>query len=327
MNEPIYRLPPDWSLKEATAPLSEVFDWSINFLGIPDLWKHSRGQANGKPLICAVLDTGVDDSHPDLKGQVIEAADFTDSRFGPRDIHGHGTWCIGCIAANANDIGVRGIAHESKILSGKVLGDNGAGTDESIARGMKWAHDKGARFFSLSLGGGRMSGWLHRLFTEISDDGCFIFCAAGNDGGPVNYPAAWPECIAVGAVDKNGELTKFTSRGPEIDILAPGVEMLSTMPGGKYGAMSGTSMATPEAAAIGMLAYGARATLPNPIDDVAEMLTLLKNTSQKKGQYGLIDPRKLAVIESESKVPSPGISPTPGGVWVFIPGGKVISGQ
>ncbi len=323
--DPIYRLPPDWSISECTTPLSEVLDWSANFLGLPELWKLTAGSIKGEPVKVAVLDTGVDDAHPDLDGQILDVADFTGSRFGHKDLVAHGTHCAGAIAAKANDVGVRGVAYESRLLCAKVLGDNGAGNDQSIGQGMKWAFDHGARFFSLSLGGGRMSEWLHKLFAEIAQSGAFIFCAAGNDGGPVNYPAAWNEVVAVGAVDKDGNLTNFTSRGPELDILAPGFKVLSTIPGGKYGEMTGTSMATPLACGVGVLAYAAHASRSAPIGNVAEMITLLKRTSVPKGQYGLIDPRRLA-SEAEVKPDVPGPVapiPVPGGIWVFVPGGKV----
>jgi subtilisin family serine protease len=299
--QPDYRLPPDWSLTPVSTPLAEVLDPFQDFLGVAELQKKTAGKANGHPLTYAVLDTGIDADHRDLAGQIIDQADFTGSLFGSDDRHGHGTWCCGAIVAAANDYGVRGIAYEARLLSAKVLGDNGSGSDQMIARGLSWAYKKGADVFSLSLGGGRMSESLHGLFREISQQkGKFIFCAAGNDGGPVNYPAAWPEVAGVGAVDANGKLTKFTSRGPELDILAPGVAIVSTVPGNRHGTMTGTSMACPIAAAIGGLIYADAVNngRADQLDSIDEMIALLRRTGRcEEGdecRFPLIDPRRLA---------------------------------
>ncbi len=304
--QPVFRLPPDWKVTPALTPLSEVVDPFQELLGVADLQKRNagiayRGTPQQRPVRFAVLDTGCDLNHNDLKSQLVDAADFTGSRFGPEDRNDHGTWCCGAIAAAANDFGVRGIAYEARLLSAKVLGDNGSGDDASIANGLRWAYVKGADVFSLSLGGGRMSESLRRMFLEVSQQpGKFIFCASGNDGGRVNYPAAWPETIAVGAVDKNGQLTKFTSRGPQLDILAPGVEILSTISGNKHGTMTGTSMATPIAAAIGGLVWAQATSSGNTerLDTKDEMIELLRSRGNCSGevacQYPVIDPRMLA---------------------------------
>ncbi len=335
MTEPIFRLPPDVQLELAITPLAEVHDPFEEYLGVADLQAKCAGEiADGyggkRPLRYAVLDTGVDTKHRDLAGQVIDAADFTRSIFGSDDRNGHGTWCAGCIGAAADDYGIRGIAYKAKLLCGKVLGDNGSGDERSIAAGLKWAYQKGADIFSLSLGGGQMSESLHALFAEVSQQpGKFIFCAAGNDAGPVNYPAKWSEVIAVGAIDARGKLTDFTSRGPELDILAPGVEILSTVPGNRHATMSGTSMATPIAAAIGGLTYAAAVNSGRgtEFDSAAEMIAALKKTGRGGNQYPIIDPRELAKATDKvtpvppAPTPSQPISSVPTRVLVFS-GGK-----
>ena len=290
-----YRLPP-YELKAVTVPLSETVDWSHKFLGIEDAWRHTKGAVNGKPLICAVLDTGCDTDHPDLDGAILNAKDFTNSRFGAEDRHDHGTWCCGMIGARAgNNIGIRGIAPECQIIVAKVLGDNGSGSDQSIAAGMQWAWDQGADFFSLSLGGRGMPAYLKDLFQQIVNDGKFIFAASGNDGGPVNDPGAFGSTIGVGSVDKSGVISKFTSRGPQLDILAPGEDMLSTIGDGQFGEMTGTSMATPAACAVGMLAYAKHEQDGSDTDlkNNDQMREHLKRTSVKTGEYGLISPENL----------------------------------
>lgn len=305
-----YRLPP-FECKAAKTALSEIFDWSIQFGGIPQVWKQTEGEG----VTVAVLDTGVDDAHPDLIGSIAEKKDFTGSIFGVRDRQSHGTWCAGMIGARANGIGVRGLMPKCKLLIGKCLGDDGSGSDDMILAAFKWAWLKGADIISMSLGGGAMSGDMHesiRTFTNLP--GRFVICAAGNDGrdNSVNYPAKWPQCVAVGAVDKLGRLTSFTSRGPEIDILAPGQDMLSTIPisAGQYGLMSGTSMATPYVAGVAGLALakhrkeGGSTELRTTPDLIAH---LRKTAKADASGYGILNP--VAFVDQLTPVGPVAVNP------------------
>ena len=320
--DPIYRLPPDWHIVQTTTPFSEIYDWSLEFLGIPELWKQTRGSISGKPVRVAVLDTGVDTKHKDLQdGAIADAFDFTGSRFGPEDVMGHGTHCIGMIAARAqNNLGVAGIANKCEVVSCKVLGDNGGGTDQQIEAGIRKALNLGCDFVSMSLGAPRLSSRIRGILREAEQQGVFAFAASGNDGGAVNSPGRLPTTIGVGAVDKDGKLTRFTSRGPELDILAPGQDMVSTIPGG-YGKMTGTSMAAPVAAAIGVLAYarheeGASTT---PLTNIQEMREHLQRTGRSTDSgYKLIDPTALLAENGHSDDPEQG-GPmfTVGGYAVF----------
>jgi len=309
--QPIYRLPDDWVCRPCTVPLSEVYDWSLEYTGIPKLWAETRGEG----LKICVLDTGVDDTHPDLLANLQMARDFTGSLNGAKDVVSHGTWCAGLLCAEAsNNYGVAGICNKAALYCGKVLGDNGAGNDQTIEAGLRWAMSLDCDIVSMSLGGGRMSDRLHRVFQEFtSRPGKFIFAAAGNDGRSVNYPGAWPETIGVGAVDRNGRLTRFTSRGPELDILFPGVDMLSTIPVhmGSFATMSGTSMACPGVAGVGALALAKHKKLGGKSDllTTADMRAHMKKASTDKGDgYGLLDPGKLLAEAHTGPV-----APTPGG--------------
>lgn len=295
---PRFELPPDVHITEVTTPFSELIDWSAKFLKLPELWlKHS-----GKGIKVAILDTGVDDTHPDLANKVVAAKDFTGSTVGFKDRNNHGTWCAGCVSANADDNGIRGVAYESKLVIAKVLGDQGYGQDSWILSGMSWCFAQGADIFSLSLGGGQMSETLHREFLRIAAAGKFIVCAAGNDGRDINYPAAWADCcLSVGACDEQGRLTRFTSRGPTLGVVAPGQNMMSTIPGGKYGAMTGTSMATPMVAGITALALAKHRIEggTTPLDNILQLRETYKRTSSPMPEgYGLVNPEKLLAAMS-----------------------------
>ena len=318
--EPVFRLPPFDAKPVSAVALTETVDWSINFLGIPSLWKQSEGEG----VVVAVLDTGCDVDHPDLQGAIAGARDFSGSLWGVRDRNAHGTWCVGMIGARANDVGVRGIVPKCKILVGKVLGDDGSGSEEAILAGIEWAAAQGAHIISMSLGGPSMSERLHDAIRAfVSQPHRFVVCAAGNDGrnNSVNFPAKWEETVAVAAVDENGKLTSFSSRGPEVDIAAPGANMLSTVPmtAGAYAKMSGTSMATPVVAGI------AAACLSKHLKDGGstgletwkDLQAHLRKTARDAGPigpdvgygYGIIDPAKL--LDAISVVPP--VVPTPEG--------------
>jgi subtilisin family serine protease len=294
--EPIYRIPPDFRAKKVSTPLAESLAWPWKFLGIESLWEATRGKKpDGTPVKVAVLDTGIDDTHPEFEGQILNAKDFTGSRHGYRDINGHGTWCCGAVAAKwRNNTGGAGIAPESKLIVAKVLGDNGAGDDRAIARGIEWCVSQGADFLSMSFGGPVKSPMIAFALQSamVANPKLFPFAASGNDGGPVNYPGAL--VIGVGASDQQGKITKFTSRGPELDIIAPGFEIVGCAPGGGYQLSSGTSMATPIAVGVAALAY---ALSPSRFDGMADMETELRNTSAASGSYRLIDPKKFVAVK------------------------------
>lgn len=314
-DEPVYRLPPDVRLQRVTTPLTEVNDFSRALLGIPTLWKSTAGEG----IVFGVIDTGCATEHPDLAGQILDAEDFTRSIWGPGDMVGHGTWCIGELVAAGNEIGVRGLCHKAKVLSAKGLGDTGGGTDRQIAAGFKWCWDKGAQIISLSLGGPRMSDELRELLAAfVAKPGHWVIAAAGNDAGPVNYPAAWTECIAVGSCDRDGNLSRFTSRGERLDVLCYGEERLSTIPSG-YGNMSGTSMACPTVAGIaGLIAakhreHGGHTEL----NSVESMRAHLKKTARRTvaGEgVGLIDP---VALDRELDPPAAAVPEPPSTLHLF----------
>lgn len=342
MPSPTYRLPPV-TVEATYIELAETVDWSLNLYHVPPLWKQSRGQA----VRVAVLDTGIDADHPDLNAAIENARDFTGSRSGPIDHNGHGTHVSGTIAAQQNDVGVIGVAPECRLLVAKVLGDDGAGSDEAIARGIAWAVEAGADILSMSFGSPQPSAAMHEALQHAVDQGRFVICAAGNDGRPesVNYPAKFPFSVAVSAVDRNGQLASFSSRGPEVDIAAPGQDILSTWLADGYAKLSGTSMATPFVSGVVALALARhrQSGSQTPLNNQSDLLAHLQRTATDAGPtgrdpnfgYGLINPESLLAMKdgppasppptSPPTIPFPVVPPTDG-VWIWIPGGKVGPG-
>ncbi|MDA7977626.1 MAG: S8 family peptidase [Pirellulales bacterium] len=324
-----WRLPPIFEVSSAILPheLTDLIDWGQKLVGLPAAWKQTRGEG----IDVAVLDTGCDTSHPDLQGAIIGARDFTDSRSGAEDAHGHGTHCASVIGARADGRGIRGGASACQLLIGKVLGDSGAGSDQSIVDGLEWAVDQGADVISMSLGSPTESSTIRDAIRRATFEGCFVICAAGNTGqaDSVYYPGKWTETIAVSAVDEGGRIASYSSRGPEVDIAAPGSNVLGAAPGGGYVRMSGTSMATPLVSAVVALVLSRHKKLGSrsstPITTIADLREHLARTSMDVGKpgkdeeygYGLIQPGVL--LSNEEGTDEPGTIELCGGLKLVLP--------
>lgn len=237
-----------WGLEVAKVPLSAL---------------------SGAGIRVAVLDTGFDSSHQDFRGRAITRKLFA-SRSSEDDVHGHGTHCIGTACGPLRPAsGPRyGVAHEAEIFAGKVLGDDGLGTDRSVIAGMDWAVDQGCQIISMSLGaatriGDQPNDDYEQIGQACLDAGTLVIAAAGNESArpqyiaPVGSPANASTIMAVAALDKGLGPAPFScggvNPGQDVDIAAPGVDILSSLPGNRYGRMDGTSMATPHVAGVAAL--------------------------------------------------------------------------
>ncbi|MEV0486287.1 S8 family serine peptidase [Streptomyces sp. NPDC050508] len=244
-------------------------DKSVPQIGAPKAWAAGY---DGKGVKIAVLDTGVDADHPDLKTQVIESKNFSTAA-DANDHFGHGTH-VASIAAGTGAMShgkYKGVAPGAKILNGKVLDDSGSGDDSGILAGMEWAAAEGADIVNLSLGGqdtpeiDPLEAEVNKLSTE---KGILFAIAAGNEGPQsIGSPGSADAAITVGAVDGNDKLADFSSTGPRVgdgaikpDVTAPGVDITAAAAPGSvidkevgenppgYLTISGTSMATPHVA-------------------------------------------------------------------------------
>ena len=250
-----------------------VLDKSVPQIGAPDAWKAGY---EGSGVEVAVLDTGVDATHPDLAGKVKESQDFSGSPSGTVDHFGHGTHVAATIAGTGAGAGGtrKGVAPKADLLVGKVLGDDGYGYDSWIIAGMEWAAAEGAKVVNMSLGGEATDGTdpLSQAVNDITaQTGTLFVVAAGNEGQDetVGTPGAAASALTVGAVDRNDGLADFSSRGPRLgdaglkpEITAPGVGIIAARAAGTimgdpvdnlYTAASGTSMATPHVAGAAAL--------------------------------------------------------------------------
>jgi subtilisin len=299
--DPVFSLPPVKMHEEIQfMPLTQTTDWGIQIMGIPNLWRITKG----KGIKIAILDTGVDYRHPDLEGAIVDAKDMTGSPSGVFDVVGHGTHTAGIIAARDNQLGVVGSAPECSILCYKVLADSGAGTSESVTNGIKAAIDAGADIISMSLGSPTPTPDTYDIIKAAVQAGLYIICASGNEGpnlDTVNYPAKYPEPISVGAIDQTKRVAKFSSRGTRVDIVAPGNEILSCYTGRRYAVLSGTSMACPQVAGVIALYLASSRLRKEPRPTHAELKLKLQRTAvdiESPGQdvvagYGLYNPSAL----------------------------------
>ena len=222
--------------------------------------------------VIAVVDTGVDHTLADLKGTVLadQGYNYIANNKNAMDDHGHGTHVSGIIAAKAdNHYSMAGINSHSKILPVKVLDASGSGDTESIAFGIIYAVDKGAKVINLSLGG-PYSRTIEYALKYANEHGVTIVAATGNDGfEEVSYPASSKYAIAVGATNRLDLVSDFSNYGRGIDLVAPGTDIPSLMPDGNVTYMTGTSMAAPHVAAVAGLILSHNPDLtPNKVEKI-----------------------------------------------------------
>ncbi|MEH2240571.1 S8 family peptidase [Nostoc sp.] len=261
-------------------------NWGADLIKAPEAWAHGY---TGKGVVVAVIDTGVDYNHEDLKDNIwtnpkeiagngkdddgngyaddTHGWNFVDNTNNVLDDNGHGTHVSGTIAGENNNYGVTGIAYDAKIMPVKVLNASGSGSYTSIAKGIDYAVNNGANVINLSLGGDYSNPTLESAIDYASSKGVIVVMAAGNDGdSSPDYPARYASKsgIAVGAVDRNNNMPDFSNRSGTKEIAyvtAPGVKVYSSVPNNQYATYSGTSMAAPHVAGVVALMLSANHNL------------------------------------------------------------------
>lgn len=240
-----------WRRRQPSSPSQNV-PWGISFIGAPAAWTLTRG---GK-VAMAVIDTGVDLRHPDLRQNLAGGYNALSPGRNPQDDNGHGTHVAGTVGSMDNDLGVVGVAPEARLHAVKVLDRWGSGLLSDLIEGLGWCINEGIRLANLSLGTSEDNASFHEAIRNAYNAGMVLITAAGNEGpgeNNVTYPARYAETIAVSAINEAGRMPRFASRGPEVDLIAPGVDIYSTWPAGRYRDLNGTSMASPHAAGAAAL--------------------------------------------------------------------------
>lgn len=307
-------------------------EWDSDLMKVPEVWNQGY---TGQDIIVAVLDTGVDRYHLDLSANIwcnddeignngidddengyiddIYGWNFLQQTNNTLDIKGHGTHIAGTIAGIRNNIGVTGVAYNAKIMPVKVLNDQGVGDWASVANGIRYAVDNGARVINLSLGGFFGTSELQSVVQYASEQGAVVVMAAGNSGGvtpqyPATYAKNWG--LAVGSVNKSKRLAAWSNKaGNNANMAyftAPGTGIYSTLPNDKYNSLSGTSMATSQISGVVALLLSADDSLTD--SEIRQILTSTSrnnilldvnsfNPTSSKTQVSLRD-----VIPSESTI-------------------------
>ncbi len=264
------------------------YQWGLSRIQAPAAWDVTTGTAE---FTVAILDTGVDIDHPDIKPKLVSGKTFVTGTTSPDDDHGHGTMMAGIAAATSNNHrGVAGVSWEARIMPIKVLSAGGYGTEWDVSQGVIWAVSHGADVLNMSLAGEDDVQVLHDAVDYASAAGALVVAAAGNCGdpttwsangcssyNPVLYPAAYDRVLAVAATTEADSRASFSEFQPYVDVAAPGVHIYSTLAGGSYAYVSGTSPATAFVSGLAALVWSSvpdatndevRAVIESSADDV-----------------------------------------------------------
>lgn len=303
-------------------PVEALLSEAIPQIEADKVWQEFHVQGEGR--ILGICHTGIDSSHVDFNGRIVATQDFTGE--GDYDGHGHGTH-VASIAAGSGQFSkgqYKGVAPKASLVIAKGLNSRGQGTAEAIVDSLEWLHDKNVHAINLSLGGQAQKGVRDIILVTceaLVERGIPVFCAAGN-GGPnastISTPGISPKVIAIGAIDDTNHVARFSSRGPTLsgykkpDVVAPGVNVIAarakntsmgTPIDDHYTQASGTSMATPLAAGMGLLILQLNPSL-TALDLKALMMesaVKLKNTNANDVGQGRVDAYTAAQAAEDSR--------------------------
>jgi subtilisin len=269
---------------QVAAPQS--IPWGIDRVKAPQAWDISRG----KGIKVAVLDTGIDYTHPDISPNYRGGISFVPTETDPKDYNRHGTHVAGTIAAADNEIGVVGVAPSAYLYAVKVLSSGGSGNWSWLIAGIAWCVRMGMHVLNMSLGASAAPDAVGTMCDYAWRNGLILVAAAGNTGltpnKEVGFPAQYPSVIAVSAIDSSDVIAPFSSRGQKVELCAPGVNIMSTTPGNTYGNLNGTSMASPHVAGGAALALSTHRWAPPEMAHNVAIRRLLDATAENLGNPG-----------------------------------------
>lgn len=258
----------------------EHYQWNFPVIRTEEGWRISKGN---EEVVIAVVDTGVDLDHPDLKQRLTKGYNVLEDNDFPDDDNGHGTHVAGIIASETNNSeGVAGLTWYNKIMPVKAVGAEGYGTSFDIAKGIVWAVDHGADVINMSLGNYQSSSLLKEAVNYAYDQNVVLIAAAGNENtSRPSFPASYPQVLSVAAIDNTGKRAPFSNFGDFIDVTAPGDLIASTYFNQQYASLSGTSMASPHVAGLAGLLLSVNPKLTNK-----EVKEIIENTAYDLGMLG-----------------------------------------
>jgi subtilisin family serine protease len=293
----------------AKDPLRRV-QWALDAIHLGDLSRRARQPVPaGAGALVAVVDSGVESSHPDLGGRVVRGQDFVDGDGGPDDPSGHGTHIAGIIAATAgNGIGGAGVAPAARILAIRVLDADNAGMPANVSAGINAAIAAGADVINLSLNWSMPSAGLAPVTAAVqraADAGIAVVVASGNDDQPrCEEPFLPQRTLCVGAVDGDLRRSAFSSHGSGLGIVAPGEDMLSTWRGGHYTSISGTSQAAAITSGVAALLVGVGLHGPAVIDRLEQTARDIGAPGPDAASgYGLLDADRAVEGAAQATLP------------------------
>ncbi len=300
-NSKIAYIEPDYEVRA----LEDELPWGINRIDAEIV--HSTNKGTGVKI--AIIDTGIDYTHPELDNYYQGGYDFVNGDNDPMDDHWHGTHCAGIVAAENNGIGVIGVAPEVELYGLKVMDSSGSGSTSDVTAAIDWAIENNIQIISMSLGTDYNSVTLGTACDRAYNEGILLVAAAGNEGtSSVDYPAKYDSVIAVAATSSSDTKASFSNTGPEIELAAPGVSVKSTYLGGGYISASGTSMACPHVAGTAALVWTS-----NPGWDNTQVRSRLQETAEDLGYTGWDSIYGFGLVDAEAaaSIPIPDDSTPP----------------
>ncbi len=265
-------------LEPAFSPTDPQFlaQWHLPQIQAPDAWDTTQGIG----AVIAILDSGIDATHPDFAGKLVAGYNTYSNNSTTSDQYGHGTEVAGAAGAlTDNGVGIAGVAGAAPIMPVRVTDSTGRATSASLANGIVWAADHGARIVNLSFSGVAGNTTIRTAAEYAVNHGTLVVAAAGNCGCVDSTPDN-PFILSVSATDENDGVASFSSTGPFVDLSAPGSNILTTERFGLYGAVSGTSLSSPIVAGVAGLMVAA-----NPALTPALVTQLLEETAVGSGSY------------------------------------------
>jgi len=267
--------------------------WHLPKIGAPKAWDLKTGTG----VTVAILDTGVDATHADLQPQLVPGWNAYDNSTNTADVHGHGTKVAGiALAAGNNAAGSAGVAFGAKLMPIRVTDTSGYGYFSTMAAGISWAADHGAKVASISFQGAAGSATVNSAAQYMRSKGGVVVTAAGNTGALEPY-ASSDYITVVSATDSSNNVASFSSYGKFVDLAAPGVSIYTTSAGGGYGGVSGTSAATPVVAGVYALMVAA-----NPMLAAASLDSIVFSTALDIGLAGKDDRAGWGVVDASAAV-------------------------